>query len=218
MKLSALAQTRHAVKAYAPDRAVPQEAIDELLNLLRFSPSSVNSQPWHFVVAATGEGRARVALGVQAASYAYNAPKIVQASHVIVLCARTDLDAAYLDLLLDREQADGRFRDAAARAAQQKARQGYTDLHRYEQKDLQHWMEKQVYLALGTLLLGAATLGLDATPMEGFDPRSLDQALELRPRGLTSVVLLALGYRSDADFNAALPKSRLPAETIFSFI
>jgi nitroreductase/dihydropteridine reductase len=35
---------------------------------------------------------------------------------------------------------------------------------------------------------------------------------------LTSVVLVSLGYRSESDFNAALPKSRLPREEIFTFI
>jgi nitroreductase/dihydropteridine reductase len=54
--------------------------------------------------------------------------------------------------------------------------------------------------------------------MEGFDQRALDQALGLREKGFTSVVLVSLGYRSEADFNAALPKSRLPREEIFTFI
>jgi nitroreductase/dihydropteridine reductase len=77
-------------------------------------------------------------------------------------------------------------------------------------------MEKQVYLAAGTLLLGAGALGVDATPMEGFDARVLDAELGLRERGLTSVLLVALGYRGEGDFNARLPKSRLPRETLFT--
>ncbi len=79
-------------------------------------------------------------------------------------------------------------------------------------------MGKQVYLALGGLLLGAAMLGIDATPMEGFDSRELDLALGLREKGLTSVVLVSLGVKSDKDFNASLPKSRLPRDEIFTFI
>ena len=64
----------------------------------------------------------------------------------------------------------------------------------------------------------AATLGIDACPMEGFDPRVLDEELGLRARGLSSVALVSLGYRSADDFNAKLPKSRLPAETVLSEI
>jgi nitroreductase/dihydropteridine reductase len=79
-------------------------------------------------------------------------------------------------------------------------------------------MQKQVYLALGTLLLGAGALGVDATPMEGFDARLLDEELGLRDKGFTSVVLVSLGYRNEGDFNARLPKSRLPAEAVFTQI
>jgi nitroreductase / dihydropteridine reductase len=67
-------------------------------------------------------------------------------------------------------------------------------------------------------LFGAAALDIDATPIEGFDRAVMDEALGLRERGLSAVVLAALGYRSAEDFNAALPKSRLPAEEVFTFL
>jgi nitroreductase/dihydropteridine reductase len=79
-------------------------------------------------------------------------------------------------------------------------------------------MEKQVYLALGTLLLGAAALEIDACPIEGFDVKLLNDALDLRAQGLSAVVVVALGYRAADDFNAALPKSRLPMDEVLSEI
>lgn len=60
--------------------------------------------------------------------------------------------------------------------------------------------------------------GIDATPMEGFDADLLDAELGLRARDLTSVVVVALGYGSDANFNAELPKSRLPREQLFTHL
>ena len=217
MNLASLATQRYTTKAYDPARRIPQETIDELLTMLHQAPSSVNSQPWHFVVAGTEEGKARLAKGTLG-SYAYNESKVLNASHVILICSRTDLTDAHLAQVLQQEQDDGRYRNAEARAAQFRTRQSYVDLHRFERKDLQHWMEKQAYLALGTLLLGAAALGVDATPMEGFDALALDAELGLRERGFTSVVLVALGHRSEKDFNAALPKSRLPAEQVISVL
>lgn len=217
MSLTAAAKRRYATKAYDPSRTIAQETVDELLELLHHSPSSVNSQPWHFVVASTAQGKAQLAKGAQG-NFAYNEPKVLNASHVVLFCARTDMTPEHMTALLDQEERDGRFAKPEARAAQHATRAGYVDLHRYEHKDLPHWMEKQVYLAAGTLLLGAAAAGIDATPMEGFDAKALDQALGLRERGLTSVVMVALGYRSDSDFNAGLPKSRLPKETLFTFL
>jgi nitroreductase/dihydropteridine reductase len=151
-------------------------------------------------------------------SFAYNQGKVLNASHIIVLCTRTEMTDEHLQAVVAQEELDGRFRDAQARAGQDALRRGYADMHRYETKDVQHWMEKQTYLALGTLLLGAAALELDATPMEGFDFKKLDEELGLRAKGFTSLVIVSLGYRSADDFNAALPKSRLPAESVITFL
>jgi nitroreductase/dihydropteridine reductase len=217
MDTVSLAKRRYTTKAYDASRRIPQATIDALLEQLRHSPSSVNSQPWHFVVADSAEGKARLAKSTQD-RFAYNSPKILDASHVIVFCTRTEMPEAHLQALLDQEAADGRFRDEQARAAQNQSRRNYVDLHRFDQKDVQHWMEKQTYLAFGTALLGAAAHGLDATPIEGFDSKVLDAELGLREQGFTSVVILSLGYRSEGDFNAGLNKSRLPAAKVFTFL
>ncbi len=217
MNLSQLAAERYTTKAYDPTRKVPQAAIDQLTHLLQHAPSSVNSQPWHFIIAGSEQGKARIAAGATG-PYAYNEPKIRNASHVVVLCSRTDMSDSHLEAVLAQEDANGRFASPEARATQDKTRRSYVDLHRYERKDLQHWMEKQTYLALGMLLLGAASLGIDATPMEGFDARALDAELGLRELGFTSVVLVSLGYRADSDFNAGLPKSRLPAGHVITLL
>lgn len=217
MGVTQYAKQRHATKAFDATKKIPEDIMSELRELIRFSPSSVNSQPWHFVVASTDEGKSRIAKAAEA-SYTYNVPKIRNASHVMVLCARTVIDDTHLSTLLEQEEKDGRFVNAAARTAQQGSRLLYSNLHRYDLKDAQHWMEKQLYLALGTLLLGAATFGVDTVPMEGFDARLLDEELGLRAKGLTGVVLVGLGYHGAEDFNAKLPKSRLPAESVFTDI
>jgi len=212
MNLHTLSRTRYTTKAYDASKRIPDETFNELLGLLRHAPSSVNSQPWHFVVAQTAEGRGRIAR-VMHEAYSYNEAKVLNASHVIVLCSRTSMPDEHLDGILAQEQADGRFDNEQAKAGTQASRLHYVDLHRYNQKDLQHWMDKQTYLALGTLLLGAAAMGVDATPIEGCDFPALDKELGLREQGFSSIVLVALGYRDDSDFNARLPKSRLPEAT-----
>ncbi|WP_238935195.1 oxygen-insensitive NAD(P)H nitroreductase [Xanthomonas citri] len=170
MNIVSHAKRRHSTKAFDPTRKVPAEVIAELRELIRLSPSSVNSQPWHFVVASSDDAKARVAKAAQG-RFTYNEPKILNASHVFVLCARNAVDDSHLSALLSQEDQDGRFINPDARSAQRNSRQSYVDLHRYDLKDAQHWIEKQVYLALGTLLLGAATFGVDACPMEDSTQR-----------------------------------------------
>jgi nitroreductase/dihydropteridine reductase len=217
MNILAAATKRHTAKAYDPARRVPEELMQQIYGLLRNSPSSVNSQPWHFIVASTPASRARMAKGAQG-GFSYNEPKITNASHVILFCVRADADQQHLDSILEQEQRDGRFRDEAARAGQAKGRLGYVNLHRYAQKDLPQWLEKQVYIALGTAMLGAANLGIDTTPMEGIDVAALDAEFGLHERGLTSLVMLSFGYHAETDFNAGLPKSRLAEEQVFTFL
>ena len=207
---------RYTTKAYDPSKTLPPETVDALLQALRLSPSSVNSQPWHFVVAASDAGKARIAKATHG-PYAYNAAKVSNASHVVVLCARTDLGDDYLAQLLDQEQADGRLADDKARQTQQATRAMYVQQHR-DAGDLPLWAQKQVYIALGGLLLSAGVLGVDATPMEGFDADLLDAELGLAERGLHALVLVALGHHADGDFNASLPKSRLAPELAFTHL
>lgn len=217
MDIARIATTRHTCKAYDPSRKVPAEQVEQLKTLLRYAPSSVNSQPWHFFIAETDAAKARIARSTPEGSpYAANLPKVKNASHVVVLCARTDVDDAHVAALLAQEEKDGRFPTPEGKEMQNKGRNFYVGLHRSDPQDMQAWTQKQVYLALGTLLLGAATLGIDATPIEGFDPRALDEELGLAEKGLKSVVMVALGYRSAEDFNAQLPKSRLAAESVIS--
>ncbi|MGI9135279.1 MAG: NAD(P)H-dependent oxidoreductase, partial [Rhodoferax sp.] len=57
--------------------------------------------------------------------------------------------------------------------------------------------------------IAAAYEEVDSTPMEGFDPKALDDILKLPARGLRSVAIMALGYReSDADWLVNLKKVR----------
>ena len=99
---------------------------------------------------------------------------------------------------------------------QKKGRAFYVDLHRNTLQDTPFWTQRQVYIALGVVLFGAASLGIDATPIEGFDPAVVDEEFGLPDKGLKCVVLAALGYRGAEDFNAKLPKSRLPLDVVVS--
>jgi nitroreductase len=72
---------------------------------------------------------------------------------------------------------------------------------------------RQAYIALGASLISAAFEEVDATPMEGFDPKAVDEILGLSAKGLRSVVIVPLGYRdSEGDWLVKLKKIRRPRE------
>ncbi|EPG37393.1 oxygen-insensitive NAD(P)H-dependent nitroreductase NfsB [Acinetobacter colistiniresistens] len=215
MDTLATAKTRYATKAYDAGKKIPQAQFEKLLEVLRFSPSSVNIQPWHFLVAESDEAKQRIASALTG-NYVYNAAKVLNSSHTLVFCTRTDISAEYLEQLLQQDDLSGRFKDEAAKQGQRDTRHGYVEFYRNELKNLPAWMENQTYLALGQLLFAAGLEGIDATPMEGFDRTLIDQEFGLTEKGLKASVVVALGYRSETDFNAKLPKSRLPDEVVFT--
>jgi nitroreductase len=72
---------------------------------------------------------------------------------------------------------------------------------------------RQAYIGLGAALIAAAYEHVDSTPMEGFDPKSFDEILNLQARGLRSVAIMPLGYREEGkDWLEKLPKIRRPRE------
>ncbi|EHN2535888.1 oxygen-insensitive NAD(P)H nitroreductase [Salmonella enterica subsp. enterica serovar Agona] len=212
MDIVSVALQRYSTKAFDPSKKLTAEEADKIKTLLQYSPSSTNSQPWHFIVASTEEGKARVAKSA-VGNYTFNERKMLDASHVVVFCAKTAMDDAWLERVVDQEEADGRFATPEAKAANDKGRRFFADMHRVSLKDDHQWMAKQVYLNVGNFLLGVAAMGLDAVPIEGFDAEVLDAEFGLKEKGYTSLVVVPVGHHSVEDFNAGLPKSRLPLET-----
>jgi nitroreductase len=80
------------------------------------------------------------------------------------------------------------------------------------------WAGNQTYIALGNLITSAALLGIDATPMEGFEKARYDDILNLKPRRLTTSVVAALGYRADTDKYATTPKVRFAREQVVQHV
>ncbi|WP_204565416.1 nitroreductase family protein, partial [Bacillus velezensis] len=77
---------------------------------------------------------------------------------------------------------DGRFATPEAKAANDKGRRFFADMHRVSLKDDHQWMARQVYLNVGNFLLGVAAMGLDAVPIEGFDAEVLDAEFGLKEK------------------------------------
>ncbi|WP_026941436.1 oxygen-insensitive NAD(P)H-dependent nitroreductase NfsB [Hellea balneolensis] len=216
------ARKRHTTKAYDASKTIPDETADKLKELLRLSPSSTNLQPWHFIVASTPEGKARVAKSTEE-KFPFNSPSIHNASHVVVFASKLAVSEDFFAEILDQEEKDGRF-DAESddikterKTGMDGARKMFFNIHQQGMKDAQHWMDKQVYLNMGQFMLGAAALGLDTTPMEGIDTAVLDEEFGLREKGFNSLAIVCVGYHDpQEDYNAALTKSRLPLSTILT--
>jgi nitroreductase / dihydropteridine reductase len=208
--------SKHLTRAFDPSKTIPEQTLQQLLRFLRSAPTSTNIQPNHFYVLATAEGKERLAANL-GERFQDNSGKILNASHTIILTTRADLPDSHIQEVFDKETADGRFPDPAKNALWQSMTRDFLNLRNYGYKDLNHWMEKQTYMVLGMTMMAAAELGVDATPLEGFDPTSVDKAFKIRETGHTTTVLLALGYPDPGKAYSG-PISRFEPDRLFTFV
>lgn len=201
---------RYATKAFDSSKKISDADLADLLDALTYSPSSYGLQPWHFVVVTDP------AVRTELRPHSWDQSQITDASHLIVLCAKTDMDAAYIEKYVESIM---RARSLDASAVEgYKAMMLTNVLSGKTDEERKQWMEKQVYIALGFLMSACMTKGIDSCPMEGFDRAAYDRILGLRSRGFEPVVLCPIGYRSAEDGYAALPKVRFDADELFETV
>ena len=191
---------KHITRYFDGSKTIPEETIQQLLRFLRSTPSSANVQPNHFYVLATEAGKKKLATNL-GERFQDNAEKVLNASHVVILTTRTDLPDEHLAAVFAKERADNRFPDPSKQELWESMTRDFVNILDSNYKDLNQWMEKQTYLAMGMTMMAAAELGVDATPLEGFDRASVDEAFGISETGHRTTVLKPL--RSDRKTTAA---------------
>lgn len=182
-------QQRYTTKSYNGDKSLSKATIKELKEVLRLSPSSINSQPWEFVFVSNPETKEALSKVSQ-----HNTEKVLNCATVVVFRSIDNL-SLFADELENRlpAYAWGFYKS-------------YADTHKEEEVKL--WMQKQLYISLGVFLSACATIGVDATPMEGIEPDSYDKIVG--NSNFKTAFAVAIGVRDQNDFNqpSKQPKTR----------
>ena len=199
MDFLALAESRYTTKKYNPNEKISDEKIKQLTEVLRLSPSSINSQPWKFSMISDEKLKNELA----SVSY-FNEPKIKDASHIVVFSAIDDVEKF-------EQQIKQNLPEGAV---------GYFNqfLKPKPEAEIKAWFGHQVYLSLGFFLSACAALGIDSTPMEGIKTEEYDKILKID--GYTTLFAVAIGYRAAEDVNqpSVKPKSRLALENVVELV
>lgn len=214
MNIVEISKKRYATKHYDKNKSVSQEELEQLVTVLRNCPSSVNIQPWHFFVVHNATSQDKILPAIAD----FNRGRISDSTYTFVFCIKSSLDDSYLKHILDQETKDGRIPNPQIAESTDKGRRHFVDINNKTTADLHRWESCQLYIALGQLLFAAASIGIDSSPMEGFDTSKMDELLGLKEKGLRSVVIATIGHRSENDGNAKRAKSRLPKDELFTFI
>ena len=210
MSLIDLLQWRYATKKMDSSKIVPQEKVDLILEAIRLTASSSGLQPYEVLVVTNKEIREKIK------AIAGDQSQVIDCSHLLIFAAWDHYTAKRINEAFDMTEEIRSFKSAAGDAYRQ------TLLGSYPSREAEHnftHAAKQVYIGLGTALIAAASEQVDSTPMEGFNPKALDEILNLKERGLRSVVMLPLGYRkADEDWLVNLKTVRRSTENFISWI
>ena len=196
---------RYATKSYDATKKISDEDWETLEQSLILAPSSFGIQPYKFIVVTDQ------AMKEKLRPAAYGQPQITDSSHLVVFIYKKVLTDADIEHFVERI--------AEVRGVERETLTDYENIMKGSAKKavdggyVETWNSRQAYLALGFLLETAALLGIDATPMEGFDPAQFNEILGLTD--YSAVVLAAVGYRNaESDWLANLPKVRFPKEEL----
>ncbi|WP_121615725.1 NAD(P)H-dependent oxidoreductase [Virgibacillus halodenitrificans] len=187
---------RHATKMYDPNKKISDNDFKFILEAGRLSPSSLGSEPWKFLIVQSPELRNKL---MEVAPGAVE--KLKSASHFVILLARKNVryDSDYLfSQMKDVQQMpETVVTEVSGHYKRFQEQKQILD----NERTLFDWASKQTYIALGNMLTAAALLGIDSTPMEGFNQEKLDALLEeeglLENGQFGASVLAAFGYRKE---------------------
>ncbi len=202
---------RHTAKKYDTSRKISQHDLDVLFEAMRLSASSINSQPWRFIVIESEQARERMSKTF-AHKFQFNQPHVFDSSQIILFAYNPRYSRNDYAEVVDNGIEDGRTKPGERENAFGSFI--FAEMNTDKNGDTSCWTKAQLYIALGNTLHTLARLKIDATPMEGIDIELVNEAFKTELDGYQCDVALAIGYRHQEDYNAGLPKSRRRLDSI----
>ncbi len=207
---------RYTCKKYDSSKKVSREDLDVLYEAMRLSPSSINSQPWKFIIIESSEAKQRM-YNTFANKYEFNQQHVFESSQIILFAHNSHYTREDYAKIVDKGIED----DRTTIEDREKAFAGFIFAEMNTDKNgfNGNWTKAQLYISLGNTLHILARLGIDSTSLEGIDVELVRETFKDELDGYTCEVALAIGYhKKGEDFNAILPKTRLKHEDIFLHI
>ena len=184
MNFKEIVMSRYATKKFNGEK-IPQDKVDELIELIRYSASSFNMQTWKLKIISDPKMLADLK------PVSFNQEQITTCSHLLVFCADSDLMGSI-------NRIKQMMLDSGAKEEDIKA---YIDMMTsyvsgLDENGKNSYARDQVFIALGNALNGAKALGFDSCPMGGFDPMKYKEMLNLSDN-LMPAVICPIGYAAD---------------------
>lgn len=197
---------RHACKLFDNEKKISDEDMNFILECARKSPSSFGMEAWKYLVITNQ------ALKEKLKPACWDQVQITSCSHLIVVLAGIDSVKPKSGIV------EKRF---ARRDMPQEKLDFYLGLYTSHLKEtlssnenIYAWTAKQTYIAAGNMMTGAAFIGIDSCPIEGFNKLDIEKILNIDTKKYQLTLILPFGYRVKEQSE----QIRLPLEEIAEFI
>ncbi|MDO4894099.1 NAD(P)H-dependent oxidoreductase [Moraxella sp.] len=203
---------RASTRSYDGNKKIPADEFNAILEMGRLSPSSVGSEPWQFLVLQNANLRQKLK------PYCWGIPTMETSSHIVAILAKKNAcyDTPYFGQIMDRRGLTGEAREKALAVYKKFQTEDIAILD--SDRSLYDWASKQTYIALANMMTGAAMMGIDSCPIEGFDYQEVNQILAdeglFDPNEWAVSVMCTFGYR-DKDIK---PKARKAFDEVVKFV
>lgn len=192
---------RRSIRNYDPRVKISKEEMTEILTEAALAPSSVNLQPWRFVVIDSKEGKETLAPLAR-----FNQRQVETSSAVIAVFADMQSDL-YLDEIYNKAVEEGHM-PAEVRDQQVPAIKGFFEAMTVEQTKEMNLIDAG--LVSMQLMLVARAHGYDTNPIGGFEKDQIAEAFDLDKNRYYPVMLLSIGKAADEGYKSV----RLPIDAI----
>lgn len=209
-------QTRYTCKGYDPQQRVSDEDFMTIMEVARLSPSSMGFEPWKFVLLNNNDIKQKIR------PYAWGAEHSMKgASHFVLIFARKPkdirYDSEYVEYILKEIQ---HLPDDFRAEVKERIKKFQTNDMKLFESDRAaiDWACKQTYIPLSNMLTAAAMLGVNATPIEGFNRENVQRILieegVIDPEHFEISCMIAFGYKNKVH----RPKTRRNMEEVFEVV
>ena len=185
-------------------QAVSQDNVNSILEAAHLAPSSSGLQPFEIIVVTSSGLKEKIK------PIANNQSQITDCSHLLIFAAWDNYTKDRINEVFSRTVSERGVPVDSMDDYKNRLTSRYISFS--AEQNFIH-AAYQAYISFGLAIAAAAELKVDSTPIGGFDNSALDILLNLKEKGIRSVVMLPLGYRdAENDWLVNLKKVRTPKE------
>ncbi|AOG60107.1 nitroreductase [Spiroplasma helicoides] len=160
-------KNRRSAKRYQTDFELSEKQIEEILEGIRYSPSSFGMEPYRVYFIQNHEIREELW------PEWWNQPAVKECSGLIIW---TTFKEKYMkSTVIDKQITN--ITDPQSDKAEAYIKNGIESFLKSQNTDFDNWTARQVYISMGVTLIMAKEMGLDCCPAEGFKRKETDDIL-----------------------------------------